>query len=192
MDFDSLINRVPVSTKRFDGARDVALIAQGGHFYCHGHLCAVPRSEQSIKNAKYCKDCQAVLDQERKTNGPADCWEPGNMVFVHYDRRYAITASGNTTVLEDKACQVDADGPQHKPDNSDGCSKLIGGRNYQGKSLPQLVTDEIKALLVRGLSTRAIAGQTGVSNATVWRIKRGLTPDAPLSKTVSDDQESVR
>jgi hypothetical protein len=62
--------------------------------------------------------------------------------------------------------------PWQALDSKEGCYKLPGVDNYQGKVLPNNVTDKIKALIDQGLSTRAIAKQTRVSNVTVYRIAR--------------------
>jgi hypothetical protein len=82
----------------FDEARDDKLFAAGTHFYCHGHLTAVPISEQSA-NHRYCKTCYQILQVEKRTYGPGDYWTENGMVFIHYGKKYGVTAKGQTTCI---------------------------------------------------------------------------------------------
>ena len=45
---------------QFDIQRDNALIENGSHFFCQGHLGAVVTEEQS-RNPKYCCDCYKAI-----------------------------------------------------------------------------------------------------------------------------------
>ncbi len=101
-----------------------------------------------------------------------DYWEPGDMIFVHMGKRYGLTAGCRTVCLGpvDESLDAAPDLPQPTPANSQPCYKLSEGDNYQGKVLPELVTDKVRMLANRGLSTRAIAKEAGVSNVTVFRI----------------------
>ncbi len=55
---------IPVNSGKgyFNIERDGALIAQGGHFFCQGHLTAVVIEEQS-KDEKYCFACYTVIKE---------------------------------------------------------------------------------------------------------------------------------
>jgi hypothetical protein len=50
-------------TKLFDTSRDNEQIADGTHFYCKTHLCAVLISERS-PDPSYCKGCCDFLLKE--------------------------------------------------------------------------------------------------------------------------------
>lgn len=84
--------------KIFDTARDNQQIAAGTHFYCHGHLTAVPIAERS-RDGRYCRECLAIIESDRRNNGPADYWEENGQVFVAMGKRYGITATGKTTCM---------------------------------------------------------------------------------------------
>jgi len=150
----------------FDSSRDSLLIAKGSHFYCHAHLAAVQVSEQS-PDLQYCKSCFSFIESERKATSEdkrsRDTWERN--IFNHNGKRYGVNAQCQTVVLE-----VVAEPIQQPQALEEGCYKLEGVDNYQGKALPLAVTDKIQVLLVQGLSTRAVAKQVGVSNVTVHRF----------------------
>jgi len=42
---------------RFNAREERALIAKGTHFFCDGHLGAIPIGEQSPDDARYCVEC---------------------------------------------------------------------------------------------------------------------------------------
>jgi hypothetical protein len=60
------IIETPQVNKIFDEERDNALITQGSHFFCCGHLRAVPVENRSTKNKKYCQQCFLVIKSERE------------------------------------------------------------------------------------------------------------------------------
>jgi predicted nucleic acid-binding Zn ribbon protein len=57
---------IPRVNKIFDDERDNALIARGSHFFCCGHLRAIPIEKRSAKNKKYCQQCFLVIKSERE------------------------------------------------------------------------------------------------------------------------------
>jgi len=77
------------ATKLFDDARDNILIAAGTHFFCRGHLRAVPMETQS-SNPDYCRQCFDVLELERRRDKDSDTW--AGEVFVHHNKRYSVKA----------------------------------------------------------------------------------------------------
>ena len=52
-----------MNTKYVDIKRDLRIIKAGG-FTCNGCLVAKPLSEQSPKDARYCIDCQPIIEYE--------------------------------------------------------------------------------------------------------------------------------
>ncbi len=47
---------------KFDIKTDNELIAAGTHFWCSGHLAAVPIGERSTKDSRYCVSCQKIIE----------------------------------------------------------------------------------------------------------------------------------
>jgi predicted nucleic acid-binding Zn ribbon protein len=74
--------------KIFDDARDNALIQKGTHFFCLGHLTAVPVETQS-RNPDYCRTCLDVLEGERRDKD-IDTW--AGEVFINHNKRYTVHA----------------------------------------------------------------------------------------------------
>jgi hypothetical protein len=79
-------------SNRFNDKRDDALIASGTHYFCRGHLRAVPVETQS-NNPAYCKNCLAVIEGERR-NKDVDTW--AGEIFIHHNKRHTIHAAKNS------------------------------------------------------------------------------------------------
>ncbi|KKN76943.1 hypothetical protein LCGC14_0365950 [marine sediment metagenome] len=50
----------------FNIQMDKALCEKGSHFFCQGHLSAVPIEEQS-RNIEYCSECYASIKEQECT-----------------------------------------------------------------------------------------------------------------------------
>lgn len=63
----------PPSERYFDIVRDNAQIAKGTHFWCSGHLSAIPIAKQSA-NPRYCQKCWQNIRGESsvENNTPQD------------------------------------------------------------------------------------------------------------------------
>ena len=75
--------------KIFDDKRDTVLLAAGTHFYCSGHLRAVSVETQS-RNPDYCRQCLAVLENEKARDKDSDTWT--GEVFINHGKRYTVHA----------------------------------------------------------------------------------------------------
>ena len=55
---EDVIRHLVIKSK-FSIANDKALVDSGSHFFCQGHLSAVPLEKQ--KNKEYCVECYAIM-----------------------------------------------------------------------------------------------------------------------------------
>jgi predicted nucleic acid-binding Zn ribbon protein len=95
----------------FNDARDNVMIATGTHFFCRGHLRAVPIETQS-SNPDYCNGCLEIIIEERRRDKDVDLWQ--GEIFIHHNKRYTIHSAKNSkeTLTEIKTYCLGSSKPQ--------------------------------------------------------------------------------
>ncbi len=157
----------------FDIKTDLTLIAAGTHFWCSGHLSAVPIAEQS-SDPRYCVACFNLLTAEVKL-----LREQHNFVKASW-MPTAIVAS--TPPALPSVPQQAIDVPETHDTGADketGIPKTRGILSHRGRGKKAIPLSRIKELDSQGLSSRDIAKQLSlkgikVSYRTVSRTLAGV------------------
>lgn len=82
----------------FNINHDNELIVDGTHFWCKGHMCAVPVSQRAAFDSEYCHDCAKLLRDSRNEKKKAEPvrWSPGGQVCIIDGRGYKVGKHGGT------------------------------------------------------------------------------------------------
>jgi hypothetical protein len=142
------------------------LIASGTHFWCSGHLGAVPVGERST-DQRYCRACFDLLSAEVKI-----------MKETHQFHKSAPwlpkTPSNNPPEIPDRGLE----GPETGVINfgTDEDNKTHRGIlvHTRGRKKIEIPVDQIIGLHKQGKGIRAIAKELGLSPMTVSRTLTGM------------------
>lgn len=111
---------------------------------------------------------------EKRDRLAADYWEPGGMVFVHYNKRYAVDPTGKTaclgTVEENDTSKADKNVTESTPATSESVPK-IGKVSQHGckRGRPTVTVKDTSILNDDKLSLRQKAKLLGIGRMTVSR-----------------------
>lgn len=158
----------------FNTERDNALITAGTHFWCHGHLTAVPIDEQS-PDSRYCEGCYKFLCKEAE------------MLPSHTKKA--------TWVPKKPIAKIGAKKSPHVPQDGGGILSTVEGKKFtvdkikapvskvirekRGRKQTGLPLDYIKQLAEAGMGYKKIAARVKVeygvncSYRTIARIVKG-------------------
>lgn len=159
----------------FDIRRDNELIAAGTHFWCLGHLTAVPVDDRSA-DPRYCQGCYDFLDNEIRqlrengfTKHPA--WVPKpEKIKTQNTKTVPQDLSVNMSIVKSENSTMDIITPQ---------PSKISRRGPQQKNLPIDLINEWAAGGMGSIGiSKLLAEQKGikVSYRTVLRVINGERP----------------
>jgi len=135
-------------TVKFDAHRDKELIEAGTHFYCQGHLTAIPLDDIS-PDARYCQGCYDFLRQEAEllpeTKRPR--WIPkasknSALKTIHVPSDDVLILS----TVNDKKTTVDKIG-------------AVTGLSKRGRKKAALPVESIRKMAVAGMGSKRIAAE---------------------------------
>lgn len=159
--------------KYFDIERDEQFLC-----FCQACLTGKPESERSSKDARYCLECQPLIEGEYKIRGEKYIPVPLDINIQTEDTSQAKSSPSKTQPIEtsiekEKKKMSTLNSPSLKVDNF-----RPGGRPKIYRKL-QLPDDKIKQLHQEGLGAKAIASQLerergiDVSYKTIQRVLSG-------------------
>jgi hypothetical protein len=134
-------------TVKFDAHRDKELIEAGTHFYCQGHLTAIPLDDIS-PDARYCQGCYDFLRHEaellpEKSRKPA--WIPQHSAKIEDTGLAVVVELHPRNLSTPKAINSQVD-------------KLPSGAITKPGPRPVKLPDErIRELSEQGIGSKAIA-----------------------------------
>jgi hypothetical protein len=141
----------------FSIKKELELIAAGTHFWCTGHLGAVPVSEKS-EDPRYCRFCFNLLTEEVKVLKEKHQFNASMSWAPKAPSETPAAALKQATA----GVSIFGTGNHHKRDTG----ILIHRR---GRPKIEIPLDQVKELRRQGKGVRAIAKQLGLSPMTVSR-----------------------
>ena len=149
----------------FDIHRDNELIAAGTHFWCGGHLCAVPIEQRSAKNPDCCVDCLKVIERDKRP-AERDHWTGGK--FIIGGKEFVVSSG-------ELSCKDSKEVPLVRVLRGDA----IGSNGSAVVSkLPDKGNPQAGVLKHAGGRPRKAGGD--VSRVTVWRREKELASQGAL------------
>ncbi len=166
-EYKELIPSQP-SVGKFSIARELAQIKAGTHFWCNGHLQAIPLAEQSPEKPNYCRSCLAMMTADKKVGRlEVGRWSNNDSLYRLDGKNYGVSKTGATILVkEDSAKPLEADVSLNNIGQKD-VTKLAGGN---------ILPPQSKAALKTGVVMQHPGGRpvkTGkVTRMTEWRRRK--------------------
>lgn len=143
----------------FNIKRDNELIASGSHFWCSGHLSAVPVGEQS-PDSRYCNFCYELLNNEVKVLKETRQFNRRTAWIPRQQPQPAPQRHADSANQRDKM-------PVTVADVETGIHKTQVIMSHRGRNKKSLPVARIKELAATGASSRDIAKQLELDGVSV-------------------------